>query len=364
MSEEISNVTNTPQTANVTYNSHIFLTDLGANYTPLWDYLIAGTMILCTLAGAPTNILALKYFLSKKKRDLATSLYIAICVVDTATCFTHLPVTLVLLKGRVPVLFNVVAVCASWKLLFSFLQQFSMFLVALMSVSRTLAIVLPFYRVSKRTCIIALNFYLAVLIIIDCVESGLSELWYDSDSCFCYFSARDPNWGIAIEALWSTKVGVPAIVSFISFIIMTVKMFHNKQLDGGAIKGKEGHLKRAAVTVSLFTGLFLLCNLPFFIITALYAISLCFNYSYPEPFFSTDFMRLYSWVVAKVLFTVFNAALNPLLYYCRMERFKVWLSNKVSDSGSSTNRMSGDLVVASLKTVMFSRPVTPDVEPC
>lgn len=316
-------------------------------------------MILCTLFGAPANLIALKYFLSKRQRDLATSLYIAICVVDTVTCLSHVPVVLVLFQGRYPVLFNFVPVCAAWKLLFSFIQQFSMFLVTLMSVSRTLAIVLPFYRVSKKTCIISLNVYVALLIAIDSLEAVISDLDYDTDSCFCYFSAKNPHWGIAIEALWTTKVGVPAIISFISFGIMTVRMFHNKHLENSP--GKEGHLKRAAVTVSLFTALFLLCNLPFFIITALYAVSLCFGYSYPEPFFASHFMRLYSWVIAKVVFTVINATLNPLLYYFRMKRFKLWISNKVSDSANSTSRASGDLIVASLKTVMFSRAVTPDI---
>ena len=343
---------------NSTYRPHIYITDLGKDYTPVWDYLIAALMITCTLFGVPANIFALKYFLSKKKKDLATSLYIGICVVDTATCLAHIPVILVLVTGRYPQLFNVVALCAAWKLLFSFLQQFSMFLVTLMSVSRTLAIVMPFYRVSKRTCIMALNVYVTGLIVIDSVESGISDLYYDSDSCFCYLSAKDPNWRIVIEALWSTKVGLPAVISFISFVIMTVKMFHNKHLESG--RAKKGHLKRAAVTVSLFTGLFLLCNLPFFIITALYAISLCFGYTYPEPFFTNDFMRLYSWVIAKVLFTVFNATLNPLLYYCRMKRFKLWISNKVSDNVTSS-KTSGDMVISSLKTVMFGKTISPDI---
>ena len=37
-------------------------------------------------------------------------------------------------------------------------------------------------------------------------------------------------------------------------------------------------------------------------------------------------MFWYSWHIAKVESVVVNAALNPVLYFCRMERFRRWVT--------------------------------------
>ena len=39
-------------------------------------------------------------------------------------------------------------------------------------------------------------------------------------------------------------------------------------------------------------------------------------------------MSRYSWLLAKILLTVLNAALNPLVYYSRITEYRVWLLNR------------------------------------
>ena len=39
-------------------------------------------------------------------------------------------------------------------------------------------------------------------------------------------------------------------------------------------------------------------------------------------------MSRYSWLLAKIVLTVLNAALNPLVYYSRITEYRVWLLNR------------------------------------
>ncbi len=140
------------------FNSHVLVDDLAAwklECNPIWDRLLGTSLILSTLVGAPANVMVLKYFRSKRDRNLSTKLYIAICCIDICTCVAHFPVTISLFSDRYPVLFNNMAFCMAWAIVFKFLQRSSMFLVMLLSISRCIAVALPFRNVNKNIFFLA-----------------------------------------------------------------------------------------------------------------------------------------------------------------------------------------------------------------
>ena len=79
----------------------------------------------------------------------------------------------------------------------------------------------------------------------------------------------------------------------------------------------------------MFTGLFLACNLPFFVVTVLEYSNMVREVVYPGPMFSNNFMFWYSWLWARVLCTVLNATLNPVLFYYRIPGVRQWIMNLV-----------------------------------
>ena len=74
----------------------------------------------------------------------------------------------------------------------------------------------------------------------------------------------------------------------------------------------------------MFTILFLVCNLPLFINLMHNMTTRFFGVDYPGVYFGTRFMFWYGWHIARMESVVLNAALNPVLYYCRMRRFRSW----------------------------------------
>ena len=174
------------------FGSHVFVEQVEACQAQCssgWDKLLGTLMVTCTLFGVPANVLALKYFWSRRSKALPDLLYQAICVIDTCTCVAHIPVAIALFGGRYPFLFNNLIFCATWQTLFNFLQLISMFLVMLLSVSRCIAIALPFHEVHKNRYLFAFYIYSTILItqlgFFIPLVNGLT-VYYGADAACCY----------------------------------------------------------------------------------------------------------------------------------------------------------------------------------
>ena len=288
------------------------------------DRTLGTILVLCSVIGIPGNILALRYFWSTKRADLATLLYIAITFFDIISCIVRLPVAAVLFIERSPGIFQFTIACGIYRVVYRIGQRISLFLVMLLSVSRTIAIVNPFYQLNKRAMLVA------SLIILGLQAGNEISLFffgfryfYVTTTAYCYIvSIIYPMdlFAIIQESVYCIRVGAPSAISFISFCICLLK------LSNSGLSQTRSTNRRASTTITIFTGIFLLCNLPFFVSDILYIITL-HGYTYPGPFYNNTFMYWYSWIVFKVVSVVLNSTLNPILYFCRMSRFRAWIKN-------------------------------------
>ena len=332
-------------TSAANYSDHVIMVPLPLATAHIWDTLIGIALVLCTFSGGPANLLALVHFWNSHVRDLATTLYITICIVDTCITITHFPIALSLFNYRRPELFNSLAVCTAWTYIFKFLQRMSIWLVMVLSVYRTIAISLPFCRVSKVAVLCTLFGYCVFLAVVDVMEIQMSTVKYVSIGPFCTSSplqggANYSAWVTTAKTLTTVELGAPAILTFFSFLIGAVRLYKPASKQHGK------RYVRASVTVALFTALFLSCNMPFFTLMVLNSVTRAMGYTYPQPFFGSVFMSQYSWLLAKILLTVLNATLNPVLYYYRMTGFRDWLTGgafrRMSSSSISRSRSVAD----------------------
>ena len=317
------------------YNPHVkSYPDYPGMKTPyiFLDYLLGMLLLFCMLVGIPGNILGLRFFYSKTRAapDRVTLLYIFICSTDTLTSITHLPVTIAMFRGRQPGVFNHLLFCALWEVLYTILQKISIFLVLLISTSRTIAILKPLYKIRIRTVIYSVVGYLMLLVLIPVVQSAAprlrGEFKYSWDGAYCYY-----NFERKFEhAINLVLVGVPPILTFINLLLSVSSLFaaesRRSRMKSPKTKTRiaEAWKYEASITIVMFTSLFLLCNIPLFINLLHNMTTTFFGVEYPGVYFSTRFMFWYSWHIAKMESVVVNAALNPLLYYSRMKSFRTW----------------------------------------
>jgi hypothetical protein len=323
------------------YSKHVSfynLTDMPES-SQIWDTAIATQFIPFSLISTIGNIFAFRYFLSRPVKSVPTTLYIFITIVDLGTGMAHFPVAGALFNQRRPWLFNIQEFCTFWTIVYSFLQKFSMFLVMLLTASRTIKIVFPFARVRKTVVIITLALYGLSLLASDIIVANYGmNFVYSSDSAYCYefygsYYERNAEIATILKVAnfrFVLQVGIPPVVIFLSFVISVAKLYFLApaivRTPYRSIRGEEKNKKlQASITITLITGLFLMSNSLFFITKCLESVTYFTNLSYPGPFFRTNFMFWYSWPLGKVYFTVLNATLNPVLYYYRIDEFRNWV---------------------------------------
>ena len=284
---------------------------------PALDKFFATILLLCLLFGVPANIFSIRYFhASRRKKCISTSLYLTICLIDTCTCFSHLPVTVSLFAERAPIMFSSQEVCALWEIVFSFCQRNAMFLVMTLSLTRTVAISLPFYKMRRRSVVAAVITY-SLFLALHFVLSAVVKIGfvYRSKGGYCFRNIdQQTAYTITHMVLLNLETGLPPILTFFSFIICVV------QLKRTAVKTTRATNRRAAKTVTIFTAVFLFCNVPYFV-NMILALSSIFSPELKSSLGDSMFM-FYFWTVSKIHFTVLNASLNPIVYYFRIDKFR------------------------------------------
>ena len=285
------------------------------------DVLLATVLCVCFLVGFPGNILSLRYFLSKPGRSLSDNLYIASCCIDSVTSIVHLPAAAVLFNQRNPGIMDNPTFCSFWYLTFLFLQQMSMFLVLLMSVSRTLAIMFPFFRINKRAVILSIPVYAVYITLSYSVTYFSAFTLYRKPNILCFAAPQDDSLSLVYEINYNICIGIPPILIAVAFILTIIKLRKEQNNAQSASKKK---MFQASVTIFYFTAVFLACNLVSFANGVLYLVTVKIlnDWDLLEP---NEFMSFYWWFLSSLFSMVLNAALNPILYFWRMKELRLFI---------------------------------------
>ena len=283
--------------------------------------LFAVGFLVCSVIGLPGNCLALSYFIQTKSRNLATLLYIIACCIDVGSSMIHIPVAISLLNGRAPGILGHASICSLWFFILLLLQAMSMFVVMLLSLTRAIVILFPFYKVKKRAVILSVVVYL----VYHCTWNTLyltlaGHATYFPLVAYCLVYSENPSIIYLIfQANSSFCMWVPPVIVFLAFLVSLVKLLKSNMTDASHRRSRK-----ASITITYFSLIFLLCNCFTFINQTLFTFTMLWYEGYPGPMYDNSFMLIYSWVLSEVFCTVLNASLNPLLYVWRMEDMRVW----------------------------------------
>ena len=300
------------------------------------DLVLGLFLILFTIVGLVGNSAAFLYFWQKKNKCLAPLLYTVISAVDFLTCTVTFPMISSLFNNRDPTFLKGSSpICWTTLLINTFTTKMSMFLVMLLSFTRTLAIASPYYRIKNTAVMSAILIYAVTLLTIDSVYLGKTWLrpvfrkWF----AYCIFEAQKipPSTFNLYTVSVQMSLILPGLIVFISFIVGTCSLLgvsKNHPIPGG----EETQNRRITVTIAMFTGVFLVCNMPYFF-TQLVLFSQVYSLDFHLPVYNNLTFHWYSGVVSSIL-TALNAALNPCLYILRMPHYRSWLSLLSHNPGS------------------------------
>ena len=118
--------------------------------------------------------------------------------------------------------------------------------------------------------------------------------------------------------LWQVLGTLVVLISF----VLSLREFAVRQRSTTK-SAKTKSLRPVSVTITLFTAIFLLCNLPVLVLNTSNNFSKILG---AQPPFNTAY-NWYALLVSHIFLTTLNAAANPCLYLTRMKKYRTWLIN-------------------------------------
>ena len=302
------------------------------------DIILGGLTILMMITNLLGNIPALTYFI-RKRRKSPDLFYTVISVVDIGISVCAIPVIISLMSYRNAVLFTDSVFCETWSVLFSLLMKVSMFLVMILNIFRTIAVVCPFYDIHSHDSKIIPGtlIYAAVLISIDviCIYTNIGKIKYRKLLTFCEMEAnrRIASWETYVNiysGLHQVEVLIPSLIALICFVITTVSLVRSSSRKASMNSAENvGRFRKITMTIAIFTAIFLVCNLPQFVEQVMFLATGFRRRVFKEKIIRNyGLWQTYGRFLITFLLTQLNSALNPCLYLARMPQFRVWLRER------------------------------------
>ena len=277
-------------------------------------------LCVCTyfivLIGSVSNALSLSYFIRQTKSSPSTFIFITNNAVDLLVCLTLTPVLLSTTAGGAAVLFHFQGFCTFWNYFYAVCLRLSMFVMAMLCVSRTLSLVKPLYEIRIWHLVLGLGLYLIFLVVTRVV--GVEKVVYDPGHMFCiaeYKADVKSNYARSLTDI--SKIMVPVVPSIAGCFITIFHLTRSKELQGAGVTTQQQRKREAIVTVVILTVIFLIVTIPHFILLIFQVIC---DFTNEETCIKlpTHFLHhLFCFYLPTL-----NSACNPLVYLLRIKKLR------------------------------------------
>ena len=320
-------------------------------HTP--DILIASLAVILIVFGLVGNSTSLIYFWQRRKGSIHPKLYVMICSVDILTCLIFLPVLVSLFNNRNPGLFLNPIFCKIWTLAMTLVWKLTMFLVMLVSVTRTLALTYPYYNIRSGFIMLSVVIYAGIICLVDVgvIAGGWFTAEYKNKEAMCDIRMLDeekraPHYFYSF--LIQTELLLLSAVVFLSFVFGTYRLI-KKRRERNSRRSKmvlgsreDAMFLQVSVTIAIFTAVFLSCHLPVYFLQLSYFL-MEYTDEFKSMFKENKFAIWYAHLICRFFLGLLNAAINPCLYFSRMPNYRSWTTENALTVPKSKSEASFSL---------------------
>ena len=326
------------------------------------DKVFGAVLTMSLLLGTLANTAAFLYFRSRG-RGMSGTTYLLITTNDIIVSAGALPVSVSFLTGRDPgLLFRSEGGCTAWWFLWHIVVRMSIFLVICMCVSRTVALLRPFFLQKIRLLVLAVLFFLALQ-----VSQLLGFYLLDGTQIVFASTHARPLLTVLPRVITSKTFQllltsrnmiyvVPAFVVATSCVVSAVLLNKSKQRGRKFQRNLHRSRKKATITILLFALVYGVCNLPMvfeYIVqtAAIHTTSL----HWLAELFKFDSLQYYNSTTNILLISV-NSAVNPMLYFWRMPGFRRYISTRICRILEKPKRYIGAVLLDQVSPVHAPLP--------
>lgn len=329
------------------------------------DYFIGSVLLAIMYTGVTANILALLYFTTRRTRNANSKffrkVYIIIIIVDMVICLSMAPVIEAAFSpNRLGVMFSNHEFCNTWGILWVIFPNMSVFMIAMLSISRFLVLKQSTTQLNKRMAWLLPLIFLVILLILLLVtfQAKITEMTFRPEFFICGpkgFATNGKNddkgvvnRGLVSVILFTVLPGLTVIPVSLSCIFSLVYL-NRAKLSSRSIGSCARRHYHAACTVLIVTLVYIIFNLPFSFSALLFVLkllklreslgkgeesedsksSLLEEFSQQNPAFN------YITVVVFVICIAGNSLANPFVYLARMGNFRMYIRHLMGDQRAS-----------------------------
>ena len=289
------------------------------NTIPALDLLFFVAYVLCFTVGTTGNSFALNFFLGKK-RDIASVTYVFISLNDLLVGVLTLPLTLPVTTAGARqgfILERPDWFCNVWGLVWYVCGLMSVWLVAVVSITRCIVIVFPLSKlfIRIRTVVMVIVGYLGVVLVQATIPYWVGDIYdYMIYTAHCGW---DSSWLDDYPTFKKVYSNILTAEYYIVVLPIVMSSFTTIFVLNRPRFNMSDSNKRVTTTILCFTVLYLVCNIPSCTFQLVHALRTTFGVSIP-----VDWMIPYTTMLNQVLVVTLNAALNPIIYVWRTRAFR------------------------------------------
>ena len=277
--------------------------------------------LTCLLVGTPLNIIAVVYF-RRQKPSASSAVYIAIALTDAWISLNGYPYFILMLNKRKPTLFSNYNFMQFWGISWEPFPYFSVYLVLVISIMRTLKVARPLVVIKRRVACAVILAYAVFLVgryLIGFLMFGRYNM--DIFDTYPYMKINNAVYEVIDFYLALICIAFPIIPIIISAVICIVTLL--KQSTKTSCQSANKRRGKATVTVLVFTLVYILCNIPVFLCIGRYAVLTMFHVDLMSGPNQNLFLVRYFWPMTYISLVQLNSLLNPFVYLCRMDDFRL-----------------------------------------
>ena len=254
-------------------------------------------LLMQGFGGTISNALSLSYFLKKDRETLASKLMILLNSIDLLVCFSALASFFYAVLGE-----NVMAYQLG--LWFHFLLAATAFVTCLLSVTRTISLVYPFYEIKKKAIVLATAIYGLTLIFSRLMRPSLQDL-YSND--------------LLIKAANIYHISEMTLIIFI-VIISLISSVVKLQSGDNNLANSDPARRHATITIIIISGFFCAVNIAYLICVVVISFG---GTAIWKDKTALSIAVSYSTYVGIPL----NSTINPIIYFIRKKQIRDYVKS-------------------------------------
>ena len=286
-------------------------------------------LVSATVLGTLANMIALRYFFTKNN-ILFNALKI-VAISDLAICHLSTFYGMCLTAERAPLLFAYKAFCWAWDVIWKLLTRFSLHMVAIQSMLRTIKICRPFQIISNSVLWLVAVADLILIIGFISANRNISEPIYTKTYASCVEQRETDHIDLG---LWRYLAALYLILPFPVILGCCILCIAKLIMQNLKIRGKSGrkklpeNRKHSIISLLAFSVTGLVLNIPPFLPILIKAELYKGIEDEPDEFLI--WMMLYGHIIFRLVSVSLNSILNPFIFHWRMTDFRSYVSLNIT----------------------------------